>query len=131
MKTEHDFTRWIGEILKKVNAKVYPIVGHERQPPGLPDRYIVHRRWSGWLEMKRGQGGVRTDQRVVMKDFLTRGVTAFIVRWMGSKVLLQNVITHDISELDMPFDGKTFIDALIAYEKLTGITGKAKSANPV
>ena len=77
---ECEFTGWFCGELAKVNALTIALVGHEMQVTGLPDRYVCHRGFRGWLEFKRNDRGVTAAQRVVLQGLLDRGDCAMVVR---------------------------------------------------
>ncbi len=73
-------TREICEVLRRRNALVFAIVGSTMQEPGWPDRYVAHRKWSGWLEFKMMVGALSTKQRIIIRELTERGVPAYVVR---------------------------------------------------
>ena len=64
--------------LRAEGALVVPIVGGAMQRPGLPDRWVCHRRWCGWIEYKTGR--VADIQIAVMHEILRHGGLVFVVR---------------------------------------------------
>ena len=75
------FTRWFCSCLKAVNTEVVAMVGSMRQKAGLPDRYVCHTRFRGWLEFKLGDRRLTTTQHILMKRLLERGDTCLVVRY--------------------------------------------------
>ena len=64
--------------LRNEGALVVPIVGGAMQRPGLPDRWVCHRRWCGWIEYKTGR--VADSQIAVMREIWQHGGVALVVR---------------------------------------------------
>jgi len=48
---------------------------------GLPDRYVVHPQWQGFLEFKAEQTRLRDVQRIVIRNLKLRGAKAYVVRF--------------------------------------------------
>ena len=65
--------------LEPAGALVVKIHGGPYQKAGLPDLYVAHRSWTGWLEAKHESS--KSDlQRAVMKQLRVRGVEAYFIR---------------------------------------------------
>ncbi len=79
-KSESDFARWFCKRLEAVNAFVIPVVGSRMQKNGVPDRYVCHRDFRGWLEFKKDKGKVTDLQRITMLRLIDRGDTCLVVR---------------------------------------------------
>ncbi len=79
--TESIWTRKICDDLKDLNTLVIPIVGGVRQPTGLPDRYISHTLWTGWLEFKGPLTKLQPKQAHYIEEFNKRKPgSAFVCR---------------------------------------------------
>src|SRR4051812_40862088 len=74
--SESDWNREWSGWLEQAGALVVPIVGGAMQRPGLPDRYVAHCRFAGWVEGKRDARQLTDAQRIVMRDLARRGVPA-------------------------------------------------------
>ncbi len=53
------------------------------QMAGVPDLLVVHRSWSGFLELKVGTNKLSGIQRKVMKDITARNFPCYVLRWNG------------------------------------------------
>lgn len=80
---EIKFTRKICKELERVNGMIIPYVASMRNMPGVPDRYLVHKHWSGWLEFKGVHTKLQLNQKLVMRKMRERGCPAFVVREPG------------------------------------------------
>lgn len=81
---ESEWTRIICGQLKAMNAIVFAVVGGTMQEPGIPDRYICHTKWQGWLEFKGGKTKVAAKQRIwIRRHNERRPGSAFVVRYPG------------------------------------------------
>jgi len=76
---ESEFQNQIVAGLESVGSKILNVHGHRFQKSGWPDLYVCGR-WTGWIELKVGQGKPTPLQIIVIKDLLIRGVPAFVVR---------------------------------------------------
>ena len=77
---ESAYTRWFCERVEKMGSKVVAFVGNSYQKSGIPDRYISHPIFRGWIEFKRHNVQCKTNQRIFIKDALRVGDTALVVR---------------------------------------------------
>lgn len=97
--TESEWTRAVVmPALKSCNCMVFAVVGgaaqrsdsrEERAPvvmqqPGWPDRYVHHKYWAGWLEIKGEKTRVTDLQAKVMRELNNRRPgSAFVLRLPG------------------------------------------------
>lgn len=77
---ESVFTRWACDELRHVNAVVTAFVASEMQAAGIPDRYVCHRSWRGWVEVKKDTGQPSALQRKFLRDHAERGDNAVVLR---------------------------------------------------
>jgi len=63
----------LATLLRKQNAIVVPIVAGQYSMPGTPDKYVCHKRWRGWLELKVATQELRQDQLDFAKLVCERG----------------------------------------------------------
>lgn len=85
---ECELTRWLCAELERANAVTIALVGHEMQRAGLPDRYVCHSSWRGWVEFKRNDGAVSAAQRVVLQRLLDRGDHVLVGRFLPTSNFL-------------------------------------------
>ena len=78
--SEATLTRRLCKELEKRGAFVFAIVGGILQEPGWPDRYIAHKKWSGWVEFKKNTK-VSEKQAWIISELRKRGVNAVVVRF--------------------------------------------------
>ena len=75
---------WTAKVcagLSEHGAQVIAIVGHEFQERGIPDRWVHHPYWTGWLEFKGKLTRVEPHQaRMIRRMNAIRPNTALIVR---------------------------------------------------
>lgn len=74
-KTRKLCRRWT-----ELGAYCIAIVGGQFQERGLPDRYIVYKGYSFWIEFKVGKNQLTTLQRIRLRELKQRGVFACVVR---------------------------------------------------
>lgn len=78
---ECEHTRKLVKELKCINALVFAVVGGNMQAPGWPDRYVHHKHWQGWLEMK-DKAAVSSLQAQRIKELNARAPgSAFVIRF--------------------------------------------------
>lgn len=81
---ENHFAANFSREMRAVGGMVYPLVASQYAPSGWPDKLLVHRRWTGLLELKSDATVVRPAQRVVHRELRKRrpGVN-YVVRRDG------------------------------------------------
>lgn len=81
-KQEIEWTHKVVQEMRNCNARVTAIVAHARQEPGIPDRYVCHTYWAGWLEFKGAETKVTVKQSIFIREHNKRHPeTAFVVRY--------------------------------------------------
>jgi hypothetical protein len=79
--TESTFTNSVCKDLEQCGAVVIPYVGNFRQQNGVPDRFVAHNLWCGWLEFKTARGRLSTAQKIFIGRLnVARKNTAFVIR---------------------------------------------------
>ncbi len=115
-KNEGAFTRWFCKELEKVNAATVAFVGSSMQKASIPDRYVCHRYFRGWLEFKKDRGKVKPAQQVFMNRFTERGETCLVVRFLSeSYTVVIETANGDLlceESLDPLPDGKGLVRLL-------------------
>lgn len=75
------FTKNVCNDLRHHGAFVFAIVGGGMQTPGLPDRYVHHHLWCGFLEFKGDDTILRPLQVHTLKSLNEkRPGTAYVIR---------------------------------------------------
>jgi spore maturation protein CgeB len=77
---ENKFSRDLVKGLRNMNALVYPITGSKYQVKGVPDLYVCHSKYIGWLELKVKEHKCESDQKYHIRELRKRGANAFVVR---------------------------------------------------
>ena len=78
---EIQFTHRICDQMKKYNVKVTAIVASMMQPAGIPDRYIAHTVFCGWLEFKGRETKITKRQAIFIREHNRCAPnTAYVVR---------------------------------------------------
>lgn len=77
---ERAFQHLVKDSLTSVGAEIYNIHGHAMQQRGIPDLFVGHPLWTGWLELKVGNRAVDPLQRHKINDLIMRAVPAIILR---------------------------------------------------
>jgi len=116
---ESAFTRWFCRQLEAASAETIPMVGSTMGKNGLPDRYVCHTRFRGWLEFKRDNGRLTTLQRLQMEKLSARGDTCLVVRIKNTSILIEDANGSTLQTLDfavLPKDsrgcGNTLLEEL-------------------
>lgn len=81
--SESAATRVFCKLLESHNSLTCAIVGSLRQKRGLPDRFISHRRWQGWVEFKAFNGVVDPLQERFIREFNKRKVGSAFIVWQS------------------------------------------------
>ena len=104
-KSESEFTRWFCDQLRAVNAEVITFVGSKMQQSGIPDRYVCHKLFRGWLEMKKNNAKLRTNQRILMTRLNKRDDVCLVVRYRDDRIEIEDPATGE--QLVEPMDVAT------------------------
>jgi len=80
---ERDFQRNVIKFLKQRNAVVFNLIGNAFQRD-LPDLYVAHLYWSGWIELKVGKNKPTPSQISVLERLRQRKVNAFVLTYKAS-----------------------------------------------
>lgn len=76
---ESSFQTTLMKRLHKEGAMVFNMCGSGFQISGIPDLYVAHMRWTGWLELKV-KSKLSDPQKRVISELVHRRVPAFVVR---------------------------------------------------
>jgi hypothetical protein len=96
--TETEISKKLTEILRKEHkAEILKLHGHGWQAPGWPDMYIVHQRFTGWLETKGKHTELSIKQVKVFKKLYEHGVYVIILRFITDRYWV-------LEDLDGVFD---------------------------
>ena len=79
-KDETKFANDVRDALESVGGFCFNVHGHRFQKSGMPDMYVAHREWSGWVEFKVLNNSASKLQMMKLKTLLVVGVPAFVVR---------------------------------------------------
>lgn len=79
--TESDMTRKLCRTLEAAGAKVIALVGFHMQENGLPDRLVVHEKFTGFVEAKRRDAVLTTAQKLQHSAIIARRFPCLIVRY--------------------------------------------------
>lgn len=86
-KKTHDATR----AMEEQGAYIFVIAGGSRyQTVGMPDRYITHPLFSGWVEFKDDGTPLRTDQSLVNGRLNSYHCNCYIVRFHVNGFTVEN-----------------------------------------
>lgn len=89
---EAEFTSITCRAFEKLNAVIIPIVQGKESKPGVPDRFIAHTYWQGFIEFKGHATKIRPIQSIVLRELKKRGVNAFVVRaGMDEQAILPSI----------------------------------------
>ena len=81
MSGELKFTRKICDEMREAGAFIFPIVGSKRQQPGMPDRHVTSRHWTGYLEFKGVATPTKAHQIAQMRKINNAcPFSAFLIR---------------------------------------------------
>src|SRR4051794_10314298 len=83
-ESESELSRELSARLVARGALVIAKVGNYMEQSGWPDRFVAHRVYNGWLEMKRDQRELTPSQRDLMQGMLARRTRSCVVRYESS-----------------------------------------------
>lgn len=114
------FTKQVCDELKRVNATVFNFVaGSPGQTPGIPDRYVSHMLFQGFLEFKGTKTSVSQVQTIMHRELNRhkRG-QCLLVRLLDQA---NRELVIDIYELNQEFPDKRMTFVWKTYLKNSGI----------
>lgn len=82
MKTEGEFQKKFVDAMREDGAVVFNFTGNQYTGAGIPDLYVCHWRFKGWIELKAGfKHKVTEPQRITIEELSLRGDVAFVL-WL-------------------------------------------------
>jgi len=89
-KSESEFTRWFCKMVEARGAETIAFVGSKMQQSGLPDRYVAHSIFRGWIEFKRKTNDYTSLQYNFIRDMKAKCDVA-----MGCRITAKGVIIFE------------------------------------
>ena len=83
--------------LRSEGCKVFNIHGHAYQATGIPDLWVGHEKWQGWLELKAEKTAITPIQWMQIRK-LSLVSHAFVVRWTPARIVWYNYEKEEIGE---------------------------------
>ena len=80
---ESEFQAKIVKFLRQRDALVFNFSGSKFQS-GIPDLYINHLYWEGWMELKMPNGALTAQQKHNLLELRRHGAKAYLIRLMPS-----------------------------------------------
>jgi len=131
---ENKFQTQVKKQLENQGAFVINLHGHMMQRSGLPDLFILHMKWDGFLELKVEENKASILQRTVAAKIELRGTPIYVLRcveldeygwgkfdkWYDkrTKYILENFQNEIIKEF---YDLKELLSHLVELNKTKGI----------
>lgn len=128
-------------ILKDQGCWVFNVHGGAMQASGIPDLYISHKHWKGFLELKV-LAPVQPNQRIAIQEIRKTGTPAYVLKLRQDRfhiikdlVSMEPVVVFDdlrltlatLIELDRKSHMKGLVDALKAMGVEPTISGNIVS----
>jgi hypothetical protein len=86
-KAESAFSAEMRQAIEGIGGWTFKKWGNVMEISGVPDRYVTHSKWTGWIEEKVNGFKLSAVQRHVINDMHKRGGAALVVRlWQGSRL---------------------------------------------
>jgi hypothetical protein len=89
MPREAIFQRRIKEALESAGAFVFNCHGSQMQRSGMPDLWVQHQIWCGWIELKTENTALEPIQEITIEKIRRRGGSAQVWRWKGGALIIQ------------------------------------------
>ncbi len=77
---ETKFQKAVKEQLESQGAWILNIHGHAMQKAGIPDLHVVHRKWSGYLELKCEKREATELQKEIGRKIIARWYPCYVLR---------------------------------------------------
>jgi hypothetical protein len=110
--TEHTYGKRVKAALEAAGAFVVKYRPGNGQRAGMPDLYVAHDSWVGWVELKYAGRRVTPLQLAISRKLKARGVSCFVLRGP------ENVIET--------FDGAILFDEPLQLAALPSVLAKLK-----
>lgn len=107
--TESQYTQRFTRLLTDRGAMVIPMVAGMRSRPGLPDRYISHWRFRGWIECKHGKNKLSPIQKVTMREMIKRGESISVLRYIDAACWRLEELDGELLYIGPPNDVITYL----------------------
>ena len=78
---ERKFQREVVQTFEGLGCFTFNVHGHSMQKAGIPDLFVSHPTWCGWLELKVGEGKASAIQRKQILELRRTSSSAWILRW--------------------------------------------------
>lgn len=123
MKSESKSTKDYCDFIKADGGVILVFSASLRQTCGIPDRYIAHRKYCGFAEMKKGDAKLRTDQYLILKSLRERGANAVVIRFYDTEIIWEDHLGNRLlTETKVP--GETaWLPAISSLELQAVING--------
>ena len=86
MTHENTFGQNFCHILRNQGALIYNLVGSQYNSPGWPDKLVIHRMWTGFVELKAKTTRVEKAQCFMHNRIIERRFPIVIVRDLGAAI---------------------------------------------
>ncbi len=96
---ETNFQRILTTAFKQSGATVFNIHGHGMQVAGIPDLYIAHSIWTGWLELKTGTNKATRLQLKTLRCLSDAHVNAYILIEIKPRMVVKDSLENIIGYL--------------------------------
>ncbi len=118
---ETNFQRILVTSFKQAGALVFNIHGHSMQIAGIPDLYVAHKVWTGWLELKTGVNKATKLQISTLRKLEVMGVNVLILVERKPKIIVKD--SYETMIAQFPFmtnnlDGEELLDGLAFVSEL-------------
>lgn len=74
-------------MIQRVNGVTFAMVGSSMQQAGLPDRYVCHKKFRGWIEFKKDDNKLSKLQYLTLESLVERGDTALVIRYRNDELM--------------------------------------------
>ena len=112
---ESNFQSLLVRSLRESGAIVFNIHGHAMQMAGIPDLYVAHSIWKGWLELKTGNNPVTKLQQHTLKKLHDCEVNAYVLVANKPRMIIklhEETIVGHISFMTNNIDGIEVLNKL-------------------
>ena len=106
---ERQFQKQVVQFLRRRNALVFNLIGNAFQRD-LPDLYVAHRFWTGWLELKCDNYQPTKAQLSILAQLRKHGVKAYLFRCKDNQYTLSSPAgdwTQTFDTLESWWEGMT------------------------
>jgi hypothetical protein len=104
-KREGELGTQLGQILRSRNAMFIPMVASEYSERGVPDKFLAHRFWQGWCELKNLGEKLPDHQAQYIANLAAHGCNCCVI-WFTNRDKVTRETQLEVQHVCYGLDGQ-------------------------